>query len=76
MKELTYEIERHKWHLFEICEARWKKTGEVQTEEEHVLYYNRDENGHMLGAVLLVNKFIKTAVMGCQQCDAELCPSI
>ena len=63
LEELTHELEKYRWDMVGLCEARWKNFGEHLTEEGHVLYYSGEIDKHTNGVGLLVNKTIKNCVL-------------
>ena len=72
LKELTHEMENYNWHILGMCETRWKNSGEVQTDEGHNFYYNGEDDRHANGVGFLVNKSIKSAVLGCQPISSRI----
>ena len=49
MRELTYELERYKWHIVGLSEVRWTGCGEIVTEEGHKLWFSDDDKEHVNG---------------------------
>ena len=40
LKELTHEMDRHRWNILELCEMRWKTFGETITEEGQKVFFS------------------------------------
>ena len=72
LKELTFEMDRYRWNLLELCEVRWKNFGETTTEEGHKLYYSSKEYKHEYGVGFLVHKNIMKSAMGCRPISIRL----
>ena len=64
LKELTHEMDRHRWNILGLCEMRWKNFGETTTVEGHQVFFSGKENKHEHGVGFLVHKDIVNTVMG------------
>ena len=58
LQELTYEMDRYRWNILELCEMRWKNVGETTIEEGHKVFFSGKEDKHEHGVELLVRKDI------------------
>jgi len=72
LQELLYELDRYTWHLVGLCEVRWKEHGEHHTDEGHMLYYSGEQDKHINGVGMLVNKNIKNSVIGYYPVNSRL----
>lgn len=72
IKELCHELENYQWAVLGLCEARWKNTGELQTDDGHTFYYSGDKERCVHGVAFLVNKEYKNFVIGCQPVSSRI----
>ena len=63
MEELLHEMDRYKWSILGLCEMRWKKSGEIQTDWGHRVYFSGKEDKHEQGVGFLVHKDIVKSVI-------------
>ena len=55
-----------------LCEMRWKKFGEMSTDDGHKVYFSGEEGKHEYGVGFLVHKDVVGAVLGCQPVSSRL----
>ena len=72
MEKLLHEMDRYKWGIFRLCEMRWKKSGEIQTDGGHRMYLRGKQNKHEQGVDFLVPKDIVKSVIGCRPISSRL----
>ena len=72
LQELLHELDRYSWHLVGLCEVRWKEHGEHHTSDGHLLLYSGDNDRHVNGVGILVNKTIKHSIIGCCPINSRL----
>ena len=76
-------MDRYKWSILRLCEMRWKKSEEIQTDGGNRVYCNGKEDKHeQEDAAFLVHKDIVKSVIGCRLISSGLmtvrlraCPS-
>ena len=56
LKELTYEMDRYHWNILELCKMRWKKFGEMSSDDRHKIYFSGEEDIYEYGVGFLVHK--------------------
>ncbi|XP_035828272.1 craniofacial development protein 2-like [Aplysia californica] len=72
LEELTNEMNRYQWALLGLCEVRWKKFGEIKTQEGHKLHFSGEEDKHMNGFGFFIHKDIVNRVMDCRPISSQL----
>ena len=58
------EIARVNIHILGISELKWTGMGEFNS-DDHYIYYCRQESLRRDGVVIMVNKRVRNAVLGC-----------
>ena len=58
--------------LLQLCELRWKKSGEIPTDGGHRVYFSGKEDKHEQGVGFLVHKDIVKSVIGCRPISSRL----
>ena len=66
LEQLTYTMGRYRWNLVGLYEMRWKKFGEMSTDDGHRVYFSEEEDRHEYGVGFLVHKDIVNAVLACR----------
>ena len=61
VEELLHEMDRYKWSILRLCEMRWKKSGEIQTNGDHRVYFSGKEDKHELQS--LVDQTLKQVIL-------------
>ena len=56
----------------ELCEMRWKNSGEILTDGGYRVYFSRKEDKHEEGVGFLVHKDIVKSVIGCRPISSRL----
>ena len=56
LRELFIEMERYTWNILGLIEVRWTQSGDFLTDEEHKLWFSREEKEHRNGVGSLVHK--------------------
>ena len=72
VKELTYGMTRHNWHVTGLCGVRWKYIRETITDESHKIYYSGKENKHEHGVGFLIHKKIVGSLLGCPPISSRI----
>ena len=72
VQELLHEIDRYKWSILELCEMRWKKSGEITTDWGNKVYFSGKEDKHEQGVGFLVHMDIVKRVIGCHPVSSRL----
>ena len=62
-RQASFAPDSYTWHQVGPCQVIWKEVGKHQTGEGHRLYYSREQDKHINGLSMLVNKNIKHSVI-------------
>ena len=64
MEVVKQEMARVNFNILGICELKWTRMGEFNS-DDHYIYYCGQESLRRNGVVLIVNKRVQNAVLGC-----------
>ena len=56
LQEITHKMDKYRWNIFGLCEMRWKKLGEITTEEGHKVFFSEKGDKHEHGIKFLFTR--------------------
>ena len=72
LEQQTHAMGRCHWNLLGLCEMRWKKIGEMSTDDGHKVYFSGEQDRHEYGVGFLLHKDMASAVLGCRPVSSRL----
>ena len=65
-------MNRYHWNILGLCEMRWKKFGEMPSDDKYKVYFSGENARHEHGVSFLVHKDTVSAVLGCRQVSSSI----